>query len=161
LAPTLEGDTDGRGLSLAVVVSRFNQALTEKLFAGAEDALGKCGVARESVDVVWVPGSFELPLAAKWLAESGHYDAIACLGCVLRGETPHFDYVAGQAASGIGRIELDTGVPVAFGVITADTLQQAVERAGGASGNKGFDAVITAVRMANLKATIVKRGKKE
>jgi 6,7-dimethyl-8-ribityllumazine synthase len=137
-------------MSLAVVVSRFNQALTEKLLAGAQEALGKCGIDADSVDVVWVPGSFELPLAAKRLAESGRYDAIACLGCVLRGETPHFDYVAGQAAAGIGRVGLDTGVPIAFGVITADTLQQAVERAGGTSGNKGFDTVLTAVRMANL-----------
>jgi 6,7-dimethyl-8-ribityllumazine synthase len=152
---------DGRGMSLAVVVSRFNQALTEKLLAGAQDALGKCGIDSDSVDIVWVPGSFELPLAAKRLAESGRYDAIACLGCVLRGETPHFDYVAGQAATGIGRVGLDTGVPVAFGVITADTLQQAVERAGGASGNKGFDAVLTAVRMANLMKKIEARAEKE
>ena len=148
-------------MSLAVVVSRFNQALTEKLLTGAQEALGKCGVDADSVDVVWVPGSFELPLAAKRLAESGRYDAIACLGCVLRGETPHFDYVAGQAATGIGRVGLDTGVPVAFGVITADTLQQAVERAGGSSGNKGFDAVMTAVRMANLMKVIDKRAEKE
>ena len=148
-------------MSIAVVVSRFNQALTEKLLAGAQEALGKCGIDSDSVDVVWVPGSFELPLAAKRLAESGRYDAIACLGCVLRGETPHFDYVAGQAASGIGRVELDTGVPIAFGVITADTLQQAVERAGGSSGNKGFDAVMTAVRMANLMKMIDKRAEKE
>jgi len=143
------------------VVSRFNQALTEKLLAGAQEALGKCGIDSDSVDVVWVPGSFELPLAAKRLAESGRYDAIACLGCVLRGETPHFDYVAGQAAAGIGRAGLDTGVPIAFGVITADTLQQAVERAGGNSGNKGFDAVMTAVRMANLMKVIDKRAEKE
>ena len=148
-------------MSLAVVVSRFNQALTEKLLAGAQDALGKCGIGSDSVDVVWVPGSFELPLAAKRLAESGRYDAIACLGCVLRGETPHFDYVAGQAATGIGRVGLDTNVPVAFGVITADTLQQAVERAGGSSGNKGFDAVMTAVRMANLMKAIEARAEKE
>ena len=148
-------------MSLAVVVSRFNQALTEKLLAGAQEALRKCGVGADSVDVVWVPGSFELPLAAKRLAESGRYDAIACLGCVLRGETPHFDYVAGQAATGIGRVGLDTNVPVAFGVITADTLQQAVERAGGSSGNKGFDAVMTAVRMANLMKTIEARAEKE
>ncbi|HUS83171.1 MAG TPA: 6,7-dimethyl-8-ribityllumazine synthase [Dehalococcoidia bacterium] len=146
-------------MSIAVVVSRFNQALTEKLLAGAQEALGKCGVDRESADVVWVPGSFELPPAAKWLAESGRYQAIVCLGCVLRGETAHFDYVAGQAATGIGRVALDTGVPVAFGVITADTLQQAVERAGGSSGNKGFDAVLTAVRMANLKAEIARAEK--
>ena len=148
-------------MSLAVVVSRFNQALTEKLLAGAQEALGKCGVGADSVDVVWVPGSFELPLAAKRLAESGRYDAIACLGCVLRGETPHFDYVAGQAATGIGRVGLDTNVPVAFGVITADTLQQAVERAGGSSGNKGFDAVMTAVRMADLMKKIDARAEKE
>ena len=161
MAPVLEGDTDGRGMSIAVVVSRFNQALTEKLLAGALEALGKCGIDSDSVDVVWVPGSFELPPAAKRLAESGRYDAIACLGCVLRGETPHFDYVAGQAATGIARVGLDTGVPVAFGVITADTLQQAVERAGGSSGNKGFDAVMTAVRMANLMKMIDKRAEKE
>ena len=148
-------------MSIAVVVSRFNQALTEKLLAGALEALGKCGIDSDSVDVVWVPGSFELPPAAKRLAESGRYDAIACLGCVLRGETPHFDYVAGQAATGIARVGLDTGVPVAFGVITADTLQQAVERAGGSSGNKGFDAVMTAVRMANLMKIIDKRAEKE
>jgi len=148
-------------MSIAVVVSRFNQALTEKLLAGAREALGKCGIDSDSVDVVWVPGSFELPLAAKRLAESGRYDAIACLGCVLRGETPHFDYVAGQAATGIARAGLDTGVPIAFGVITADTLQQAVERAGGSSGNKGFDAVMTAVRMANLMKMIDKRAEKE
>jgi 6,7-dimethyl-8-ribityllumazine synthase len=161
VAPVLEGDTDGRGMSIAVVVSRFNQALTEKLLAGALEALGKCGIDSDSVDVVWVPGSFELPPAAKRLAESGRYDAIACLGCVLRGETPHFDYVAGQAATGIARVGLDTGVPIAFGVITADTLQQAVERAGGSSGNKGFDAVMTAVRMANLMKIIDKRAEKE
>ena len=148
-------------MSIAVVVSRFNQALTEKLLAGAQEALGKCGIDSNSVDVVWVPGSFELPLAAKRLAERGRYDAIACLGCVLRGETPHFDYVAGQAATGIARVGLDTGVPIAFGVITADTLQQAVERAGGSSGNKGFDAVMTAVRMANLMKMIDKRAEKE
>ncbi len=161
MTQVLEGDADGRALSLAVVVSRFNQALTEKLLAGAREAAAKCGIDERSLDVVWVPGSFELPLAAQRLAESGRYDGIACLGCVLRGETPHFDYVAGQAASGIGRVSLDTGVPVAFGVITADTLQQAVERAGGSSGNKGFDAVMTAVRMADLMKKIESRVDKE
>jgi 6,7-dimethyl-8-ribityllumazine synthase len=161
LGQILEGDTDGHGLSLAVVVSRFNQALTEKLLAGAREAAAKCGIEEGSLDVVWVPGSVELPMAAKRLAESGRYQAVACLGCVLRGETPHFDYVAGQAANGIGRVGLDTDVPVAFGVITADTLQQAVERAGGSSGNKGYDAVITAVRMANLMKKIESRAEKE
>ena len=148
-------------MCLAIVVSRFNQALTEKLLEGAQQALAKCDVDEGKVDVVWVPGSFELPFAAKQLAETGRYDAIACLGCVLRGETPHFDYVAGQAARGIGEVGLDTDVPVAFGVITADTLQQAVERAGGTSGNKGYDAAITAVRMANLMKKIEARAEKE
>jgi 6,7-dimethyl-8-ribityllumazine synthase len=161
LGRILEGETDGHDLSVALVVSRFNQALTAKLLAGAREAAAKCGIDEASLDVVWVPGSFELPLAAKRLAESGKYQAIACLGCILRGETPHFDYVAEQAASGIGRVGLDTGVPVAFGVITADTLQQAVERAGGNSGNKGFDAVITSVRMANLMKKMDSRAEKE
>ena len=146
----IKGELDGRGMRLAVVVSRFNQMLTERLLTGAQEALAKHGVDPESVDVVQVPGSFELPLAAKRLAETGRYQAVVCLGCVLRGETPHFDYVAGQAAAGIGRVGLDTGVPVAFGVVTADTLQQALDRAGGRSGNKGFDAVVTAIEMANL-----------
>jgi len=161
LSRVLEGEPGGSGLSLAIVVSRFNQALTEKLLAGAREALTKCGVDDNAVDVAWVPGSFELPLAAKRFAETGRYQAVVCLGCVLRGETPHFDYVAGQAAEGIARVALKTGVPVAFGVITADTLQQAVERAGGAHGNKGYDAVVTAVRMANLLKKIDAVGEKE
>ena len=161
MSPVLEGDLDGRGLSLAVVVSRFNQALTEKLLAGAQEALAKCEVDPNAVDVVWVPGSFELPLAARRLAESGRYHAVVCIGCVLRGETSHFDYVAGEAAAGIARVGLDTGVPVAFAVITADTLSQAVERAGGSSGNKGYDGVLTAVRMANLMKQIDLRAEKE
>jgi 6,7-dimethyl-8-ribityllumazine synthase len=161
LSRVLEGEPDGSGLSLAIVVSRFNQALTEKLLAGAMEALTKCGVDDGAVDIAWVPGSFELPLAAKRFAESGRHQAVVCLGCVLRGETPHFDYVAGQAAEGIGRVTLETGVPVAFGVVTADTLQQAVDRAGGARGNKGYDAVVTAVRMANLLKKIDALGEKE
>ena len=147
---TLEGGLDGQDLTLAIVVSRFNQRLTERLLAGAQEALAKHGVDPERVDVVHVPGSFELPLTAQRLAETGRYQAVVCLGCVLRGETPHFDYVAGQAASGIARVGLDTRVPVIFGVVTADTLQQALDRAGGREGNKGFDAVLTAIEMANL-----------
>lgn len=147
---TLEGELDGQDLTLAIVVSRFNQRLTERLLAGAQEALAKHGVDPERVDVVHVPGSFELPLTAQRLAETGRYQAVVCLGCVLRGETPHFDYVAGQAASGIARVGLDTRVPVIFGVVTADTLQQALDRAGGREGNKGFDAVLTAIEMANL-----------
>ena len=147
---TLEGGLDGQDLTLAIVVSRFNQRLTERLLAGAQEALAKHGVDQERVDVVHVPGSFELPLTAQRLAETGRYQAVVCLGCVLRGETPHFDYVAGQAASGIARVGLDTRIPVIFGVVTADTLQQALDRVGGREGNKGFDAVLTAIEMANL-----------
>jgi 6,7-dimethyl-8-ribityllumazine synthase len=150
LPRTLEGGLDGQDLTLAIVVSRFNQRLTERLLVGAQEALAKHGVDPERVDVVHVPGSFELPLTAQRLAETGRYQAVVCLGCVLRGETPHFEYVAGQAASGIARVGLDTRIPVIFGVVTADTLQQALDRAGGREGNKGFDAVLTAIEMANL-----------
>jgi len=150
VARTLEGNLAGQGLSLAIVVSRFNRLVTERLLAGAEDALARHGVPSEKVDVAWVPGSVELPLAARRLAERGRYDAIICLGAVIRGETPHFDHVASQAAAGIGRVALDTGVPTIFGVITANTLEQALDRAGGKAGNKGYDAAVTAIEMANL-----------
>ena len=145
-----QGDTDGRGISLAIVVSRFNNMITDRLQAGAREALAHYGVDASRVDFAYVPGSFELPVAAQRLAESGRYQAVVCLGAVLRGETPHFDYVAAGAADGIGRVALDTRVPVIFGVITADTLEQALERSGGRTGNKGFDAVTTAIEMANL-----------
>jgi 6,7-dimethyl-8-ribityllumazine synthase len=150
VAKTFEANLSGQGLSLAIVVSRFNRLVTERLLAGAHDALARHGVDQEKVDVAWVPGSLELPLAARRLAERGRYDAIICLGAVIRGETPHFDYVANQAAAGISRVALDTGVPTIFGVITANTLEQALERAGGKAGNKGYDAVVTAIEMANL-----------
>ena len=150
MAKTFEGNLSGQGLSLAIVVSRFNRLVTERLLAGAHDALARHGVDQEKVDVAWVPGSLELPLAARRLAERGRYDAIVCLGAVIRGETPHFDYVASQAAAGISRVGLDSGVPTIFGVITANTLEQALERAGGKAGNKGYDAVVTAIEMANL-----------
>ena len=150
MSKTLEGSLSGQGLSLAIVVSRFNRLVTERLLAGAHDALARHGVDQEKVDVAWVPGSLELPLAARRLAERGRYDAIVCLGAVIRGETPHFDYVASQAAAGISRVALDSGVPTIFGVITANTLEQALERAGGKAGNKGYDAVVTAIEMANL-----------
>lgn len=150
MAKTFEGNLSGQGLSLAIVVSRFNRLVTERLLAGAHDALARHSVDQEKVDVAWVPGSLELPLAARRLAERGRYDAIVCLGAVIRGETPHFDYVASQAAAGISRVALDTGVPTIFGVITANTLEQALERAGGKAGNKGYDAVVTAIEMANL-----------
>lgn len=147
---TFEGNLSGQGLSLAIVVSRFNRLVTDRLLAGAQDAIARHGVDGEKVDVAWVPGSVELPLVARRLAERRRYDAIVCLGAVIRGETPHFDHVANQAAAGISRVALDTGVPVIFGVITANTLEQALERAGGKAGNKGYDAVVTAIEMANL-----------
>ncbi len=150
MSRTFQGELDGRGLSLAIIVSRFNEMVTERLLAGAQEALARHGVDAEQVDVAHVPGSFELPLTARRLAESGRYQAVICLGAVLRGETPHFEYVAAQAASGIARVSLDTGVPIVFGVITADTLEQALDRAGGKHGNKGFDAVAVAVEMASL-----------
>ena len=147
---TFEGKLSGQGLSLAIVVSRFNRLVTERLLAGAQDALARHGVDPEKVDVAWVPGSLELPLAARRLAEHGRYDAVVCLGAVIRGETSHFEYVASQAAAGISRVALDTGVPTIFGVITANTLEQALDRAGGKAGNKGYEAVVTAIEMANL-----------
>jgi 6,7-dimethyl-8-ribityllumazine synthase len=147
---TFEGNLSGQGLSLAIVVSRFNRLVTERLLAGAQDAIARHGVDSDKVDVAWVPGSIELALVARRLAERRRYDAIVCLGAVIRGETPHFDHVANQAAAGTSRVALDTGVPVIFGVITANTLEQALERAGGKAGNKGYDAVVTAIEMANL-----------
>jgi 6,7-dimethyl-8-ribityllumazine synthase len=143
-----EGQLDGSGLCLAIVVSRFNDFVTEKLLAGAEEALRRHEVGQH--DVFWVPGSFEIPLVAKRLAESGRYHAIVCLGAVIRHETDHHLYVAGQAAHGIQRAALDSGVPCIFGVLTCDTEEQALERAGGKRGNKGFEAVESAVRVANL-----------
>lgn len=139
---------DGSSLSLAIVVARFNQAVTSRLLAGAEEAAGRYGVRQ--CDVFWVPGSFELPVAAKRLAETGRYHAIVCLGAVIRHETDHYTHVATQAAAGIQRVALDTGVPCHFGVLTCDTDEQARERSGGAQGNKGCDAVAAAIETANL-----------
>jgi 6,7-dimethyl-8-ribityllumazine synthase len=141
-------DLDARGLTFAIVVARFNGAITGKLLEGAREALQKAGAAGHQV--FHVPGAFELPLAAMKLARRGGYDAIIALGAVVRGETPHFDYVAGEAARGLQRVALDTGVPVAFGVLTTDTWEQAEARAGGAAGNKGFDAAMTAIEMAQF-----------
>ena len=143
-----EGELDGSGLSLAIVVSRFNDFVTAKLLAGAEEAAGRYGVGEH--EIFWVPGSFEIPVVAKRLAQSGRYHAVVCLGAVIRHETAHFDYVAGQAAEGIQRVALDTGVPCIFGVLTCDTEEQALERAGGEHGNKGFEAVEAAIRVASL-----------
>lgn len=139
---------DARGLTFAIVVARFNEGITNKLLEGAREALQKAGAA--SHQVFHVPGAFELPLAAMKLARRGGFHAIIALGAVVRGETPHFDYVAGEAARGLQRVALDTGIPVAFGVLTTDTWEQAEARAGGAAGNKGFDAAMTAIEMARF-----------
>lgn len=145
-----EGQLKGEGLSVAIVVSRFNERITEKLLDGAMDALRRTGVDEGSIEVWRTPGSFELPLVASKLAETKKYDAVICLGAVIRGETPHFDFVASEVAKGIAQASLQSGIPVVFGVVTADTLEQAMERAGGKMGNRGFDAALSAVEIANL-----------
>lgn len=146
----IEGSLDARGLKVAIVVGRFNSFITEHLLAGAMDALTRSGADPEQVRIVRVPGSWELPLTVKALAETKQFDAIIALSAVIRGETPHFDYVAGQASTGLAKVSLETGVPVAFGVLTTNTVEQAVDRAGAKSGNKGFDAAMTAIEMADL-----------
>jgi 6,7-dimethyl-8-ribityllumazine synthase len=145
-----EGDLSGAGLRFAIVVARFNDFITERLLDGARDALRRHGVRDEDVDVAWVPGSMEIPVVAKRLAERGEHDAIICLGAVIRGATAHFDYVAGNAASGIASVALSTGVPCIFGVLTTDTVEQAIERAGTKAGNKGYDAAVAAIEMGSL-----------
>jgi 6,7-dimethyl-8-ribityllumazine synthase len=147
---TYEGHLVATDISFAIVVSRFNEFISTRLLDGALDALKRHDADMDKVDIAWVPGSFEVPLAASKLAESGRYDAVVCLGAIIRGSTPHFDYVAAEVSKGIARVTLDKGVPVAFGIITADTIEQAVERAGAKQGNKGWQAALTAVEMANL-----------
>lgn len=146
----LRGDRNGAGLRIGVAVSRFNEHITRRLLAGALSALHKSGVAEESVDVVWVPGAYDLPIAAQALARSGRYHALVCLGCVIRGETTHDRYVAFGAAAGLMQVSLGTSVPLTFGVLTTHSLEQAEARSGGAHGNKGEDAAIAAVEMATL-----------
>jgi 6,7-dimethyl-8-ribityllumazine synthase len=153
---TYEGSFDGRNLHVAVIASRFNETIAKSLLDGAIDCLGRHGVADNDIIVAWVPGAYELPAAAKRLAESGEVDAIVCVGAVIRGETPHFDYVAGHAARGVGEASLATGIPIAFGVLTTDTVEQASNRAGGKMGNKGFEAALAALEMANLFASLPK-----
>ena len=145
-----EGVLLGKGLKFGVVVSRFNEFITRKLLDGAQDALLRHGVNEEDVDIAWVPGSFEIPLVAKKLAQTKRYDAVICLGAVVRGATPHFEYIAAEVTKGIAKVGLETGLPVSYGVITADTLEQAIERAGTKAGNKGFDAAVDAIEMVNL-----------
>jgi 6,7-dimethyl-8-ribityllumazine synthase len=150
LAKRYVGKLVGEGLKFGVVVSRFNDFITGKLLDGAQDTLARHGVKEADVDVAWTPGSFEIPLIAKKMAESGRYDAIICLGAVIRGGTPHFDYIAAEVSKGIANVSLGTGIPVILGVITADTLEQAIERAGTKSGNYGSQAAMHAIEMANL-----------
>ena len=147
---TVEGKLIGAGLKFALVVSRFNSFITERLLEGALDCLRRQGVADDDLTVVRVPGAWEIPVAAKRLAQSGNHDAVVCLGAVIRGSTPHFDYVAAEVSKGIAQITLETGVPIAFGILTTDTLEQAIERAGSKAGNKGFAAAEAAIEMVNL-----------
>ena len=145
-----EGTLIGEGLRFGIVVSRFNEFITMRLLEGAQDSFKRHGVRDEDVEASWTHGCFEIPLIAKKMAEQGHYNAIICLGAVIRGATPHFEYIASEASRGIGKVSLDTGIPIIFGIITADTLEQAIERAGMKQGNKGFAAAEAAIEMANL-----------
>jgi len=150
MSKTYEGNLIGKGLKFGIVVSRFNEFFSGKLLEGAKDALTRHGVADIDVEVAWTPGSFEIPLIAQKMAETKKYNAVICLGAVIRGGTPHFDYIASEVAKGVAHVGLHTGVPVIFGVITTDTLEQAIERSGTKDGNKGFDAAVSAIEMANL-----------
>jgi len=154
MSRVFEGQLAAAGLKFAVVVSRFNSFITERLLAGAMDALTRTGASPDLIDVIKVPGSWEVPMVAGELARQHRYDALICLSAVIRGETPHFDYVAAEAAKGVAHVAAETGVPVAFGVLTTNTLEQAIDRAGAKGGNKGFDAAMTAIEMANLMRTL-------
>ncbi len=146
----IEGELQAKGLRFGIIVSRFNDFITSKLLDGALDALRRHGADEKDIEVVKVPGSFEIPLVAKKLAHKGTYNAVICLGTVIRGATPHFEYVAAEVSKGVAAASMETGIPIAFGVITSDTIEQAVERAGTKSGNKGWDAAITAIEMAQV-----------
>jgi 6,7-dimethyl-8-ribityllumazine synthase len=149
-----EGHLLGQGLKFGLIAGRFNEFITNKLLSGALDALKRHGVADEDIEVAWVPGAFEIPLVASKMTSSGKYDAVICLGAVIRGATPHFDYVSSEVTKGVAKVGLDSGIPTIFGVITADTIEQAIERAGTKAGNKGWDAAVTAIEMANLMRNI-------
>jgi len=150
MAAEIQGSYQGEGLRIAVVVSRFNEFIAGKLLEGAHDGLSRHGVKDDDVTVVRVPGSYEIPLTAKRTAAGGGFDAVICLGVIIRGQTPHFDLIAAEAAKGIAQASLETEVPILFGIVTADTLEQAIDRAGAKAGNKGFDAALAAIEMANL-----------
>ena len=150
MAKIFEGQLSAAGLRFVIVVSRFNSFITERLYQGAMGALTRSGADPDQIDLIRVPGAWEVPLAAAEVARHKRYDAIICLSCVIRGETPHFDYVAGEAAKGVSQVSSATGIPVAFGILTTNTLEQAIDRAGAKSGNKGFEAAMSAVELANL-----------
>ena len=153
-----EGRLRGDGMRVALACSRFNELITERLLTGAKDGLERHGVDPASITVAWAPGAFELPLVARQLAFSGEFDAVICLGAVIRGATGHYEQVAGQCAAGLQRVQLDTGIPVIFGVLTTENIEQALERAGSKSGNKGFEAAVTAVEMVDLLRQLPKGG---
>ncbi|MFC2039674.1 6,7-dimethyl-8-ribityllumazine synthase [Chloroflexota bacterium] len=155
MGKTYEGNLIGKGLKFGLVISRFNEFISVKLLSGAKDALMRHDVAEADIDVAWVPGAFEIPLVAQKMAASQKYNAVICVGAVIRGDTPHFEYIATEVSKGIAKISQETGIPVTFGVITTDTLEQAIERAGTKSGNKGFDAAVNAIEMANLVRSII------
>ena len=156
MAKTIEGKLIAKGLKFGIVVSRFNHFIGDRLLDGALDAIRRNGANEDDCMVVWVPGSFEIPLAAKKLAKGGRYDAVICLGCVIRGATPHYAYIATEVTKGIAMVTLDSEVPVSYGVLVTDTIEQAIERAGTKVGNKGFDAAMSAIEMANLMKEISK-----
>lgn len=147
---TFEGKLIAEGLKFAIIVGRFNEFISSKLLSGAIDGLNRHGAKEEDIEIIWVPGAFEIPLIAKKLAKSNKYDAIICIGAVIRGSTPHFEYVSNEVSKGIANVSLSTEIPIIFGVLTTDNIEQAIERAGTKNGNKGYDAAITAIEMANL-----------
>ena len=150
MAKVIEGKLSAKGLKFGLVVSRFNDFINKRLMDGALDALNRHGAEDKNILIIKVPGSFEIPLMAKKLADSGNYDAVICLGAVIRGATPHFEYISAEVTKGIAQVALDTGVPVSFGILTTDNIEQAIERAGTKSGNKGWDAAISAIEMVNV-----------
>lgn len=154
MSKVFQGMLLGEGLKFGVVVSRFNEFITRKLVEGAQDALLRHGVNEENIDIAWVPGSFEIPLIVKKLAQTKKYDAIICLGAVIRGETPHFEYIATEVTKGIAKLGLEAELPISYGIITADSLEQAIERAGAKAGNRGFNAAVDAIEMVNLLKSI-------
>ncbi len=157
MSTTYEGKLLGEGLRFGIAASRFNELITSRLLSGALDALQRHGASEDQIEIAWVPGGLELPLVARKMAESGKYDAVICLGAIIRGATPHFEYVAAETVKGIAQVSLQTGLPVIYGVLTADTIEQAVERAGTKAGNRGADAARSAIEMVNLLRELPKK----